>query len=290
MITTEEIEEALTIRKGLRKVYAMTGFTKLWAEILTSSIWNEDDKTRILWITMLAAKGPDHIVRASVGGLAHLARMSKEDCAAALKVLESPDEDSRSKENEGRRIERIDGGFLILNGIKYREAQNDEDRRKYMAEYMRDYRKRSKVNVNKSNDQLTQSESDAEGESDSNKNPEGAGIPPQATESSAMDFDLGNSTLRDKPAQPESGPQPPHSARPPSPKLRPNRSDFDAYLDEHCPTILDKDPDLYLEWDANNFHLWKGTYWEPIYDWRKTLEGLESKMWTDKTGKKLLSR
>ena len=119
----------------------MTGFTKLWSEILTSSIWNEDDKTRLVWITMLAAMGPDYIVRASVGGLAHQARVSREDCEKALDVLRSPDPDSRSREHEGRRIIDIDGGYMILNGGKYREARSHDERKTYMAEYMRNYRK-----------------------------------------------------------------------------------------------------------------------------------------------------
>jgi hypothetical protein len=149
----------------------MTGFTKLWSEILTSSIWNEDDKTRLVWITMLAAMGPDYIVRASVGGLAHQARVTREDCEKALHVLRSPDPDSRSREHEGRRIIDIDGGFMILNGGKYREARNQDERKTYMAEYMRNYRKQSvnkskqSVNtVNHGKPSLAQAEAEAEAE------------------------------------------------------------------------------------------------------------------------------
>lgn len=120
----------------------MAGFTKLWSEILTSSIWNESDKVRIVWITMLACMGPDYMVRASVGGLAHQARVSIEDCKKALDVLLSPDPDSRSSDFEGKRIEAVEGGFHILNGGKYREARSEDERRTYMANYMRDYRKK----------------------------------------------------------------------------------------------------------------------------------------------------
>ena len=120
----------------------MSGFTKLWSEITDSSIWNEDDKTRIVWVTMLARMGPDSMVRASVGGLAHLARVKKEDCEKALEVLSSPDSDSRSHEFEGRRIEHIEGGFLVLNGGKYRDARSQDERREYMREYMQEYRRR----------------------------------------------------------------------------------------------------------------------------------------------------
>ena len=32
----------------------MHSYTKLFSSIITSTIWMEDDKTRILWITLLA--------------------------------------------------------------------------------------------------------------------------------------------------------------------------------------------------------------------------------------------
>lgn len=129
----------------------MNGFTKLWSEILSSSIWNEGDKVRLVWITMLAAMGPDGMVRASVGGLAHLARVDKEACEEAIGVLSKPDPDSRSTAFDGRRIERVEGGFLILNGAKYREARSHDERKVYMAEYMKEYRRKQTVNNREQN-------------------------------------------------------------------------------------------------------------------------------------------
>jgi len=124
------------------------GFTKLFSDIVSSSIWNEDDQTRIVWITLLALKGGDNIARASVGGLAHQARVSLEDCQRAIAKLSGPDPDDRSGQYSGRRIEKVTGGFLILNGQKYVERRDEDYRREYMAEYMREYRKRKPVNVN----------------------------------------------------------------------------------------------------------------------------------------------
>lgn len=52
---------------------------------------------------------------------------------AALDELERPDPDSRSKEEDGRRIVRIDEhrdwGWLVVNGKKYRAIRNEEERR-----------------------------------------------------------------------------------------------------------------------------------------------------------------
>lgn len=126
-------------------------FTKLFSSITTSSIWNEDNNTRILWITMLAMSNKEGYVSASVGGLAHEARITKEECEKALKILSSPDEDSRSKEFEGRRIEIIDGGFQLLNHAKYRAMRSEEERREYMKSYMVEYRRTKNVNKDVNN-------------------------------------------------------------------------------------------------------------------------------------------
>ena len=147
----------------------MSGFTKLWSEIITSSIWNEDAATKIVWVTMLAMMGPDFIVRASVGGLAHQARVTREECQKALEKLQSPDEDSRTEDHEGRRIRKVEGGFFIINGQKYREGRDDGKRREYMRDYMRRYRRegpmgrdRVNANVNTCKPRLAQAEAEEE--------------------------------------------------------------------------------------------------------------------------------
>lgn len=149
----------------------MSGFTKLFSAITSSSIWNEEDHTRLVWITMLAMADSRGIVHASVGGLAHTARVSREECQKAINVLLSPDADSRSPEHEGRRIEKIDGGFLLLNYAKYREARSDDERRIYMKEYMKEYRKQRVNNrkqkltaVSRGKPPLAQAEAEAEKE------------------------------------------------------------------------------------------------------------------------------
>lgn len=75
---------------------------------------------------------------------------------AAIKILESPDPESRSPEQEGRRLLRVDDhrewGWQIINYIKYREMRSEEDRRLYMREYMAKKRAVNKI----ANEQLTE--------------------------------------------------------------------------------------------------------------------------------------
>jgi hypothetical protein len=118
-------------------------YTKLFNSIVTSTIWTEDDKTRIVWITMLALADKNGEVQGSIPGLARIAGVHVDDCRAAITKFLSPDPDSRTKDDEGRRIEEIDGGWSLLNHQKYREmASKDESRE---AEAKRKARYREKI-------------------------------------------------------------------------------------------------------------------------------------------------
>lgn len=99
---------------------------------------------------MLALSGPTGKVKAAVPGLANAARVSLEECERALVKFESPDQWSRSKAHEGRRIERIDGGFQILNYDYYRNNIQAEERKEYKAQKQREYRKKDKIKIVKS--------------------------------------------------------------------------------------------------------------------------------------------
>jgi len=100
------------------------GFVKLYGTILTSSIWLEDHTTFRVWIGMLALADANGYVGASVGGLAHACRVTRDECAAALDKFMSPDEESRTPDDEGRRVEKVDRGWRILNAQKYRDMRS----------------------------------------------------------------------------------------------------------------------------------------------------------------------
>lgn len=112
-------------------------FTKLFSSITESTVWCEPDGTRLVWIAMLAMADRHGRVWASVPGLANRARVSLEATEAALNTFLSPDPHSRTPDNEGRRIEPIDGGWRLLNHEKYREIRDEESakesKRKYAA-------------------------------------------------------------------------------------------------------------------------------------------------------------
>ncbi len=119
-------------------------YTKLFSEIVMSTVWREKDTTRLVWITMLALRNMHHVVEASVPGLADCARVSIKACRVAIKVLSEPDPDSRSQELEGRRIQAVDGGWFIINGEKYRRKMSADERREKNAIYQKNHRERKK--------------------------------------------------------------------------------------------------------------------------------------------------
>ena len=124
----------------------MASYTKLFTSIVTSTIWNEDDKTRIVWITMLALADKNGEVQGSVPGLARVAGVSVDDCRASVAKFLSPDPDSRTKDDEGRRIEEIEGGWHLLNHRKYREMASKDESREAEAKRKARYRDKLKRN------------------------------------------------------------------------------------------------------------------------------------------------
>jgi len=118
-------------------------YIKLFQSILTSTIWTEDDATRIVWITLMALADRHGEVQASIPGLARLAGVSVESCQKAIAKFLAPDEFSRTKDDEGRRLMEIDGGWLLINHGKYRVQESREDLR--VAESRRKARYRNKL-------------------------------------------------------------------------------------------------------------------------------------------------
>ena len=120
-------------------------YAKLFADIRQSSIWAEDSDTRIVWITLLTMADKDGLVRARATGVSIQSRVPLAKVRAALKLFQEPDPDSRSKEHDGRRIEEIDDGYLVLNYPKYRDCVSEQDRREKAAERQKRFRERKKA-------------------------------------------------------------------------------------------------------------------------------------------------
>lgn len=142
----------------------MAGFVKLDCGILESSLWDDRD-TRDVFITALLMAEPVELaepmpqievdslehtgfvvppgwygfIRAAGPGIIRRSLVASNEAGMrALKELGSPDRSSRTPDHDGRRLVRIDGGFVVLNWEKYRARDYTS------AERSRRWREKSK--------------------------------------------------------------------------------------------------------------------------------------------------
>lgn len=139
-------------------------FVKVYDVILHSSVWLEEPETRIVFLTMLIMADENGDVAASLGGLAHAARVSREKCERAIQTLTSPDPDSRTKDLDGRRIVATDGGWHVVNHRKYRDKRTQKQIG--TAERVRRHRERKATALPVTNVTPVTPEAEAEAEAD----------------------------------------------------------------------------------------------------------------------------
>ncbi len=96
-------------------------FVKLDCGIIHSSLWAEDSDTKICWITLLLLADATGFVRAAASAIAREAGIPAEVARRALDLFQGPDDESRTPDNQGKRVEKVDGGYRVLNYEKYRE-------------------------------------------------------------------------------------------------------------------------------------------------------------------------
>ena len=121
-------------------------YNKLYGKIVNSSIWLEATPTRIVWITCIALMDQDGLVQmASVANMAHTARVSLAEAEEAIAALESPDPLAPEQEYEGRRLERVHGGWIVLNAPIYQRFASGEKIREQNRERAKAYRERHRA-------------------------------------------------------------------------------------------------------------------------------------------------
>lgn len=129
-------------------------FVKLDCGILNSTLWC-DRPAREVFLTALLLAVPDEIkeptptikirsledadfvvppgwygfVPAASTGILRHAQVGTEEGMAALERLASPEYESRSQEHEGRRMVRVNGGFVLLNFDRFRQKDHTASER-----------------------------------------------------------------------------------------------------------------------------------------------------------------
>jgi hypothetical protein len=171
-------------------------FVKLDCGMLNSTLWFEREAREVFITALLMAEPREFLERvqqievrtldptgweappgwygfvpAAGVGILHRARVEKKAGYTALETLGKPEDSSRSQDFEGRRLIRIDGGYIVLNYMKYR------DRDYTAAERQRRYRERKAAKGSHRDNgalhrNITQAEAEAEVEMISTGNPD----------------------------------------------------------------------------------------------------------------------
>jgi hypothetical protein len=165
-------------------------YVKLFSTILTSSVWAQDHATRLVWITILAMADKEGDVRGSVSGLARMANVSLDEARHALDVLSSPDPESQTPDEQGRRIVAQQGGWHIVNYAKYRAIQDEATRKDAWRKASAKYRKRHNSSYGGDDASMTQmttthSSTEAEAEAEAEADTEAKSL---ATHTPALSF------------------------------------------------------------------------------------------------------
>ena len=144
-------------------------YVKLFASLYQGTLRGCSDE--ILVFTNLLAHADQHgIVDKHWRAIAEETGLSRERVEASIVVLETPDPESRSPENEGRRIIKMDEhrawGWQIVNYGKYRAIRSEDDRREQNRIAQDKFRNKNKPISKQSKPPSAQAEAEAEGEAE----------------------------------------------------------------------------------------------------------------------------
>lgn len=124
-------------------------FAKVYSQIFASSI-AENYATRHVFMDLLVLADSEGVVDMTLSAIARTTNVPIDVVEKAVKELSEPDEASRSPEEDGRRIALIDShrnwGWRIINYDHYRRLRDEEGRRAYHRDYMREMRERKRAN------------------------------------------------------------------------------------------------------------------------------------------------
>ena len=137
-------------RKAYNKPPRLT-VLRLYAKLFTSiyqGTLRGNSHGLLVFTNLLAHCDKDGIADIHPRAIAEEVGLTSEQVRAALDVLESPDDESRSPEEQGRRIIRMDEhrawGWRVVNYAKYRAIRNEDDRREQNREAQARWREKNK--------------------------------------------------------------------------------------------------------------------------------------------------
>lgn len=125
-------------------------YAKVFSQIFDSSI-ADDYELRHFFMDLLVLADSDGIVDMTASAISARTRMPLEKVLSLLQRLELPDDQSRTPDADGRRIQRLDEhrdwGWLIINYDRFRAIGNDMERKQQVKARVARYRSKMR-NIN----------------------------------------------------------------------------------------------------------------------------------------------
>ena len=148
-------------------------YVKIHAALLDSSIVEADPVVRWVWVAMLVKCNRYGQVYGTDAALARRFNVTPEQLQVAFDILASPDPNSTTKDEDGRRIMRIDANlWQIVNYTHYRGMKDPEEEREKTRLRVAKHRA-SKRDCNAGNGSVTKSNDKAEAEAEAEAKGEG---------------------------------------------------------------------------------------------------------------------
>lgn len=112
----------------------------------------EDWRALVTFQQMIILSDSEGIVDMTPTAISRRTGIPIEHIKAGIEILEAADPYSRTPDQDGKRILRIDPerpwGWQLVNHEKYRSMRSAEDRKEYMRNYMRERRENEKTQEN----------------------------------------------------------------------------------------------------------------------------------------------
>lgn len=125
-----------------------TMFAKVFFQIFESSI-SDDYLARHVFMDMLVLSDEEGVVDKTPRAISRITNVPLEIVERGIAKLSAADPDSRTPDEDGRRIVLIDEnrtwGWRIVNYLKYRQIRDEEARRISNRSYKRDQRAKEKA-------------------------------------------------------------------------------------------------------------------------------------------------
>jgi hypothetical protein len=124
-------------------------YTPIFRDVLTSRVWAAAPATRAVWLWFQLTADPEGFVCSDTSGVAIGAHVSESEARAAIEMLEMPaPEDEGDTPYQGRIIQRVRRGWLVLSFVEDRERAKAEAQKARNRRYMQRVRAEAKAHAN----------------------------------------------------------------------------------------------------------------------------------------------